>query len=55
MEQKKKPPYQIRMSDELYKAAQKKAKLLGLSFSAYVRMVVATDLSKSAEGFAVKE
>ena len=45
MEKKPKPPYQIRMSDELYAAAQRKAKSLGLSFAAYTRMRLSKDLN----------
>ena len=43
MEKKVKPPYQVRMSDELYEQAQTKAKSLGLSFAAYVRMLISKD------------
>ena len=43
MEKKIKPPYQVRMSDELYQKAQIKAKSMGLSFAAYVRMLVSKD------------
>ena len=47
MEKKQKPPYQVRMSDELYANAQAKAASLGLSFAAYVRMLVSKDLAQS--------
>jgi len=47
MEKKIKPPYQVRMSDELYEKAQTKAKSLGLSFAAYVRMLISRDIGKS--------
>ena len=46
MEKKIKPPYQVRMSDELYEKAQTKAKSLGLSFASYVRMLVSKDTAK---------
>lgn len=45
MEKKNKPPYQVRMSDELYAKAQAKAKSLGLSFAAYLRVLVSKDLA----------
>ena len=45
MEKKVKPPYQVRMSDELYDKAQQKAQSMGLSFAAYVRMLVSKDTS----------
>lgn len=44
MEKKNKPPYQVRMSEALYAAAQAKAASLGLSFAAYLRMLVSKDL-----------
>lgn len=47
MEKKNKPPYQVRMSDELYAKAQAKAKSLGLSFAAYVRMLVSKDQTQA--------
>lgn len=43
MEKKTKPPYQVRMSDELYATAMAKAKSLGLSFAAYVRYLISQD------------
>lgn len=43
MEKKAKPPYQVRMSDELYATALAKAKSLGLSFAAYVRYLISQD------------
>lgn len=43
MEKKAKPPYQVRMSDELYATAMAKAKSLGLSFAAYVRYLISQD------------
>jgi hypothetical protein len=46
MEKKVKPPYQVRMSDELYAAAMAKAKSLGLSFAAYVRFLISQDTNK---------
>ena len=46
MKKKIKPPYQVRMSDELYEKAQKSAKSLGLSFAAYVRMLVSKEVDK---------
>jgi predicted DNA-binding protein len=44
MDKKQKPPYQVRMTDELYEQAVKKAQSLGLSFAAYVRMLISKDL-----------
>lgn len=44
MEKKQKPPYQVRMEDELYEKAVKKAKSMGLSFAAYVRMLISKDI-----------
>jgi hypothetical protein len=44
---KQKPPYQVRMSDELYALAQAKAKALGISFAAYVRLLIAKDSNDS--------
>jgi predicted HicB family RNase H-like nuclease len=46
MEKKVKPPYQVRMSDELYATAMAKAKSLGLSFAAYVRYLISQDTNK---------
>lgn len=43
MEKKAKPPYQVRMPDELYATAMAKAKSLGLSFAAYVRYLISQD------------
>jgi hypothetical protein len=43
MEKKVKPPYQVRMSEELYIIAMTKAKSLGLSFAAYVRYLISQD------------
>lgn len=43
MEKKVKPPYQVRMSEELYMTAMAKAKSLGLSFAAYVRFLISQD------------
>lgn len=47
MDKKQKPPYQVRMENELYEKAQIKAKSLGLSFAAYVRMLISKDIAKS--------
>lgn len=43
MDKKVKPPYQVRMSEELYATAMAKAKSLGLSFAAYVRYLISQD------------
>ncbi len=46
MEKKVKPPYQVRMSEELYMTAMAKAKSLGLSFAAYVRFLISQDTNQ---------
>ena len=43
-EREKLPIMPIRMDDELYEKAARKAKSLGLSFAAYVRMLISKDI-----------
>jgi antitoxin component of RelBE/YafQ-DinJ toxin-antitoxin module len=43
MKKKYPPPYQVRMDADLYKKAVAKARSMGLSFAAYVRMLVSQD------------
>ncbi len=45
MEKKPKPPYQVRMDDALYEKAMKKAKSMGISFAAYIRILISRDVS----------
>lgn len=43
---KKYHPKQIRIEPILFEKANKKARLLGLSFSSYVRYLLSTDINK---------